>query len=45
MNCVPGLVHFDKPLAIPALLDLFRDNFDDSLTIRSSEQFRFFFLR
>ena len=30
---------------IPALLDLFRDNFDDGITIRSSEQFRFFFLR
>src|SRR5215217_5858976 len=45
MNCIPGLVHFDKPLAIPALFDLFRDNFDDGISIRSSEHFRFFVLR
>src|SRR5437660_236410 len=44
MNCIPGLVHFDKPLTIPALLDLFRNNFDDRITIRSSKQVRLFSL-
>jgi len=37
MNCIPGLVHFDKPLTIPSLFDLFRDYFNDGITIRSRE--------
>src|SRR5215475_15261419 len=45
LHHIPGFIHFYKPVTIPALLDLFRDNLDDGITIRSGEQLRLFFLR
>src|SRR5205807_1042401 len=45
MDRIPGFIHFYKPVTIPALLDLFRDNLDDGITARRCEQLRLFFLR
>src|SRR5438309_6303604 len=45
MDRIPGFIHFYKPVTIPALLNLFRDNLDDGITTRRCEQLRLFFLR